>query len=203
MQRVAAGAERTHDAIGAETADDAALLARARAGDREAFGALVSRHHALITALVQQRGGPRAPVPDLVQESFARALANLGGFRGGASFSTWTARIALNLTADWRRTMARHARLAPVADVDQDSVASTQTPAPDAAAANREDGARARVALDALPTSIRLAVTLRYIEELEYEEVAVRLNVSVQRVRTWVSRGLARVRRELGLPGEE
>jgi RNA polymerase sigma factor (sigma-70 family) len=54
-----------------------------------------------------------------------------------------------------------------------------------------------RAALDALPTRLRLAVTLRIVEDLTYEEVASRLAAPVPRVRTWVSRGLGRLRKEL------
>jgi RNA polymerase sigma-70 factor (ECF subfamily) len=181
---------------------DLALLARARAGDRAAFGALVERHHALVTALVRQRGGARAPVEDLVQETFARALANLGGFRGGSSFVTWTASIALHLATDWRRKEQRRARLAPRSEVEADEVASAGAPGAGDAAELREEAERARAALDALPRAQRVAVTLRVVEDLTYDEVAARLAAPVPRVRTWVSRGLSRLRREMGLAEE-
>ena len=61
----------------------------------------------------------------------------------------------------------------------------------------REESVRARAALDALPEAMRIAVTLRVVEDLSYEEVAARLAAPVPRVRTWVSRGLDRLRKEL------
>jgi len=178
---------------------DFALLDRARAGDRAAFAALVDRHHRALASLVRHRAGRRAPVEDLVQETFARALANLGGFRRKASFFTWTATIALNLATDWSRRERRRARLAPRADVEGDDVPA---PAECDAAQRREDVERARAALDALPTTIRLAVTLRIVEDLTYEETATRLGAPVPRVRTWVSRGLGRLRRTLEVRDE-
>jgi RNA polymerase sigma-70 factor (ECF subfamily) len=177
--------------------DDFALLDRARGGDREAFGTLVERHHRTLAALVRQRAGPRAPVEDIVQETFARALANLSLFARRASFLTWTATIALNLATDWARKESRRARLAPRADVPEDDVPHAGALAADAALERREDGARARAALDALPDALRLAVTLRVVQDLPYEEVAARLDAPLPRVRTWVSRGLARLRRNL------
>ena len=131
-----------------------------------------------------------------MQEAFARALANLGGFRGRASFLTWTTSIALNLATDWRRREARRARLAPRAAVEHDDVPSPVVCAATAFEA-REDAQRARAALDELPLNVRLAVTLRVVEDLPYEAVAARLGVGVPRARTWVSRGLARLRRRM------
>src|SRR6186713_854271 len=80
---------------------DFPLLARARAGDREAFARLVERHHVTLASLVRQRAGARAPVEDILQDTFARALTHLPGFRARSSFVTWMATIALNLTSDW------------------------------------------------------------------------------------------------------
>ena len=178
--------------------DDYALLDRARDGDRDAFAVLVERHHRVVAAMVRQRAGPRAPVEDLVQETFARALAHLPGFARRASFPTWTSSIALNLATDWARKEKRRARLAPRADVEGDEV-----PAPALAMdllERREEADRARAALDALPTTLRLAVTLRVVEDLSYDEIAARLDATVPRVRTWVSRGLSRLRRLLEVP---
>jgi RNA polymerase sigma-70 factor (ECF subfamily) len=193
-----AAAHAPSDAAAAtRRAADFALLDRTLEGDRAAFAVLVERHHLVLASLVRQRAGPRAPVEDLVQETFARALANLGGFRRRASFLTWTASIALNLATDWKRRERRRARLAPRADVDGDEVATLASRDVHDAAQRREESERARAALDALPDSLRLAVTLRVVEDLSYEDVASRLAVSVPRVRTWVSRGLGRLRRSL------
>ncbi len=170
------------------------LLARACAGDRLAFARLVERHHVALASLVRQRAGARAPVEDILQDTFARALTHLSGFRARSSFLTWTATIALNLSTDWIRKERRRARLAPRADVDGDAVPGR---CGGDALEVREEAARARAALDTLPVTMRVAVTLRVVEELTYEEVAARLAAPVPRVRTWVSRGLSRLRRSL------
>jgi RNA polymerase sigma-70 factor (ECF subfamily) len=173
---------------------DFPLLARARAGDREAFARLVERHHVTLASLVRQRAGARAPVEDILQDTFARALTHLPGFRARSSFVTWMATIALNLTSDWIRKERRRARLAPRADEDADAVPGRSAADPIEA---REESARARAALDTLPVPMRVAVTLRVVEDLTYEEVAARLAAPVPRVRTWVSRGLGRLRQSL------
>lgn len=187
---------QARSSVASHAAADATLLARARAGDREALAALVERHHAALAALVRQRAGLRAPVEDLLQETFARVLTHLPRFRERASFLTWTAAIALNLATDWLRKERRRARLAPRADVEGDDLPARGAHVDDAAQ-RREDAERARAALDALPMPLRIAVTLRVVQDLPYEDVAARLAVPVPRARTWVSRGLHRLRRDL------
>jgi RNA polymerase sigma-70 factor (ECF subfamily) len=174
--------------------DDRSLLTRAAQGEREAFGVLVERHAGTLSAILRQKAGRHVPVDDLLQEVFARTLANVGTFRGQASYVTWAASIGMNLAIDWRRKRARRERLTPRADVEHDDVAH-----PDGAHAletveRRDEARRARAALDALPDVQRLAITLRVVEELTYDDVAERMGVPVGRVRTWVSRGLKRLR---------
>ena len=182
------------DASAASADGDFPLLARARGGDRDAFARLVERHYVTLASLVRQRAGARAPVEDILQDTFARALTHLPGFRARSSFLTWTATIALNLTTDWIRKERRRARLAPRADEDADALPGRGAADPLEA---REEAARARALLDTLPLQMRVAVTLRVVEDLTYEEVAARLAAPVPRVRTWVSRGLGRLRQSL------
>lgn len=177
--------------------DDAALLARARAGDRAAFGALVARHHRTLAALVRQRHGPSFPLEDLLQESFARTLAGLDGFEGRSSFLTWAAAVTLHLASDWARRDARRRRLVPLAPVDPDRAPAAAERGPAAAAEERDEVRRAREALGRLPEPQRIAVTLRVVESREYEDVARRLGVEAGLARQWVCRGLRRLREEL------
>ncbi|MCE9637901.1 MAG: RNA polymerase sigma factor [Planctomycetes bacterium] len=173
---------------------DRALLDRARAGDRGAFGVLVERHHQSLGAILRPRCGPDVPLDDLVQEVFARTLAHVGGFRSDASFLTWATSIGLHLASDWRRTGERRRRLAPTVDV---AVAEPPCRHADLARAeleSRDDLARARRALDALPDEMRIAVTLRVVEDETYETIAARMNAPLPRVRQWVCRGLKRLR---------
>ncbi len=182
---------------------DAELLARARAGDRGAFGALVGRHHRMLAGLVRQRAGAAAPVEDLLQDVFAKALDKLDGFDGRAAFATWAGAIALNLATDWTRKRSRRSRLAPTSSLGDEEPAHTGGAAPGRALELREEAARARQALDALPLAQRVAVTLRIVEELPYEVVAERVGAPVTTVRTWVSRGLRQVREMLEVTRDE
>jgi RNA polymerase sigma-70 factor (ECF subfamily) len=168
-----------------------------------AFGRLVERHHGTLVAILRQRFGPRAPVEDLVQETLSRTLASLDGFRGEASFLTWAASIALNLATDGARRDLRRRRLAPVAPLDRADGVPGREPCPADAAGERDEARRARAALDRLPAAQRLAVTLRVVESLGYNEVARRLGVREDLARQWVSRGVRALREELRASGAE
>jgi RNA polymerase sigma-70 factor (ECF subfamily) len=189
-------APRTAPKTGAGT-DDADLLARARAGDRAAFGVLVERHHRALAAILRPRCGPSVPMEDLLQEVFARALAHVGTFRSDAAFLTWATSIGLNLASDWRRTAERRRRLVPTVDVDDAEPTTGDGACASRAAEARDEVERARRALDALPTKIRVAVTLRVVEDESYEEIAARMHAPLPRVRQWVCRGLKRLRATL------
>ena len=180
----------------ASVCPDTTLVERVRGGDREAFGILVQRHHRVLAGLIRQRLGPAEPVEDLLQDAFTKALANIDRFAGRSSFVTWAGSIALNLATDWQRKQARR-RLAPPADVEQDVLPDRSRRAPAERMAADEDVLRARQAIEQLPEAQRMAVTLRVIEDLPYTEVADRLAVPVPTVRTWVSRGLRRLRQIL------
>jgi RNA polymerase sigma-70 factor (ECF subfamily) len=174
---------------------DGELLELSRGGDRAAFGELVDRHHRMLAGLIRQRLGPHEPVEDLLQEVFAKALSNLDRFGGRSTFATWAGAIAINLATDWQRKQARRRRLAPTADVEQDAVPDPGRPL--ASVETREEAELAREAIGKLPIRMRLAVTLRVVEDLPYEKVAERLDAPVPTVRTWVSRGLKQVRSAL------
>jgi len=181
---------------------DRELLERSRLGDRAAFGRLVDRHHRAVAAILRQRAGPLAPLEDLVQEVFARALVHLGTFRSDASFLTWAASIGLHLATDWRRREVRRRRLAPPSGVGGDEVPCARRLDGARLAEDRDEVLRARAALDRLPDPVRLAITLRVVEDRSYEDVAARLGVGVPRVRQWVCRGLRRLREMLEVQDE-
>ena len=83
--------------------DSAALVARARGGDRTAFRALFDRHRGDVARLVYRMVGPRAEMEDLVQEVFVQVHRSLRDFRGDARFSTWLHRVTVNVVLMHRR----------------------------------------------------------------------------------------------------
>ncbi len=123
-----------------DLAAERALIARARDGDREAFGALVARHQGLVFKIAGSMLRNRADVEDVAQEAFLRAFAAMSGFRPDAPFGPWIAQIATRACYDRLRQRGRRQ------EVTWDDVAPDQRHAVLALAAGRdaESGVAAR-----------------------------------------------------------
>src|SRR2546427_3692920 len=87
---------------------DAATVARARAGDGDAFRALVERHSRSIFRLAFRMTGNEHDAEDVVQETFLKAYRKLPGFEERAQFGSWVHRIAANCAYDLLRARVRH-----------------------------------------------------------------------------------------------
>ena len=92
-----------------DAAEAAAVLARARQGDSDAFRALVEQHSRTVYRLAFRMTGNEQDAEDVVQESFLRAYRQLGRFESRANFGTWLYRIVANCSVDLMRAkQARH-----------------------------------------------------------------------------------------------
>src|SRR6266540_856445 len=98
---------------------DAAAVARARAGDREAFRTLVERHSRAVFRLAFRITGNEQDAEDVVQESFLRAYRQIGRFEARANFSTWLYRIVANCSVDLMRTKQARRDQSHVQPIDE------------------------------------------------------------------------------------
>lgn len=148
--------------------DDGSLVARARAGDRAALEALVSRHLRDVYDVAVRILGDHDLAQDAVQDAMTNALGALGRFRGEASFRTWLLRIAANAA----RTLARRrGRRREVALEAAEAIPSGAAD-PGVLTVVRDEADRVARAIGRLPEKQRLAVTLRIYQGLSYREVA-------------------------------
>jgi RNA polymerase sigma-70 factor (ECF subfamily) len=179
---------------GMTTETDAAVVRRVLAGDGEAFGVLVARHHDRCLRLAVHLVGDRAEAEDAVQEALLRAYRHLGRYREQDRFAAWLTRILVN---QCRTTAARQRRPLPI-DLEWGGVDGvTEHPADDAAA--REELARALAeALAVLPGDQREAVVLRYADDLTYDEMAAVTGASAAALKMRVQRACRRLRTLLG-----
>ncbi|MBK7643528.1 MAG: RNA polymerase sigma factor [Planctomycetes bacterium] len=175
------------------------LLARARAGDRQAYGELVGLHFARVYSLLHRTTGNHEDAEDLAQETFVRAWTALARFRESSSFSTWVTRIALHLATDHARARAlRHST--PLGEHDP---AQPESHSAAAQSHEAELAAATAHALDCLPPRLRLALVLRVLEGREYAEVAELTGVRPATARTQVMQARSLLTRALArwLPG--
>ena len=166
-------------------ADEAALLARLRAGDARAFETLVITYQHRVFGVAFRMLGSRAEAEEVAQETFLRAHRGLGEFRGEARLGTWLYAIASRLCLTRLASGARrHERS------DDAALLRMPSPAGDAAGAleRQELSAALHDAIAALPEERRIVVVLRDVEGLAYEEIAEALGLELGTVRSRLHR---------------
>jgi RNA polymerase sigma-70 factor (ECF subfamily) len=167
---------------------DAILVRRARLGDGEAFGVLVTRYAGEARRVARAVLGDADAADDAAQDAFLAALRNLSRFDAGRPFGPWLMRIVANAAIDARRRRIVR-RTEPL---DPSLVAGGG--APDRAAERSELADRLRAALAELPERQRIAVTLFDAEGYAHAEIAEILGVPVGTVRSDVFHARRRLR---------
>jgi RNA polymerase sigma-70 factor, ECF subfamily len=174
-------------------ATDEELVRRHLAGERQAFGELITRYTPAVYNLIYRFTGNRAESENLTQETWLRLWQALPRILLDRPLKPYLLRIAFNLCRTW----AAKTHL-PQLDVDeiQDRLAGDSEDVIDrlSQADLRE---RLECAMDSLPPMYRTVMTLRYAEELSYQEIAQVLDLPVNTVRTHLRRARARLRKLL------
>ncbi len=182
---------------------EGALIVRLRAGEMAAFDELVEEYQSLVYALALRILNDAEDARDATQETFLRIYRHIASYRGDASLKTWICRIAINQARSaerwWRRrhrkeTTSLDAPLGPLGlfeEEERTAADSLRCPAasPEDETLARERGRRIEVALRELKKDFRIAVILRDIEGLSYEEIAWVTEVSVGTVKSRIARG--------------
>jgi len=161
--------------------EDAALVTRARAGERLALERLYRRHAPDVTRTVTFLLGPIADVDDVVQDAFIKAFASLGALRDPGSFGAWTGRIAANLARSRLRRRGLFKRLG--LDRGEAEVRLDELARHDLDPEQRADLARISRVLATRPTDERVAWTLRRVEGWPLADVAASLGLSLATVK--------------------
>lgn len=175
---------------------DLALVERANAGDTRAFELLVIKYQRRIERLVGRMVRDVDQVQDITQETFIRAYKALHQFRGEAQFYTWLYRIAVNTAKKALMDMKRSPIITESAlhtggDEDETSRSGQELithETPETVLAAQEIAEAVNAAMEALPEDLRQAVTLREIEGLSYDEIALAMSCPIGTVRSRIFR---------------
>jgi len=181
-----------------EVGDLTELVVAARAGDQQAFEALVRATYADSYTLAYRLTGDEEDARDVVQESYLRAFRGLKRFRGDAQFTTWLYRITANCASTHlgRRAKHRHDELAddaPLADTNPDVDPAARTDA-------RATRDRLNSALRGLPPRLRAVVVLRDVYDLPHEAIAAELGISESAAKVRLHRVRKKLRENLFPP---
>ena len=171
---------------------DRAAIAATRAGNPEAFRALVERHGRGVFRLAYRMLGNRQDAEDVSQEAFFRAYRQLRQFDERAGFSTWLHRIAANCALDLLRARARRRETEPPALETR-----VDKPGPDRLALTAQLQQKLVSALDDLTAMERTAFLLRHWEGLPVEEISRVLGRNSTATRHCIFRAVRKLRRVL------
>ncbi|HEV7519027.1 MAG TPA: sigma-70 family RNA polymerase sigma factor [Thermoanaerobaculia bacterium] len=175
---------------------DLELVERHRVGDAQAFDEIYHRFDQMVFNLALRLSGDGEQAADLTQEIFLRVFRYIGQFRGRSSLKTWIFRIAVN---HCRSCLGRkHLPMQPLAEeADEErsgAVIADPGRGPEELAVAADCGRRVTAGLARLPESFRVAVVLRDLEGLSYEEIAEVLGVRIGTVRSRIARGREQLR---------
>jgi RNA polymerase sigma-70 factor (ECF subfamily) len=182
--------------------DEAALVARAKAGDMDAFSNLVQHYDRRVFRMAKQITQNDDDAEDVLQESFLKAYSHLDDFQGNSKFYTWLVRIAVNeaLMKLRKRRSDRTVPLDDPIDTGEDSVAreiAVWEDNPEQKYSREEMAAILDQAVQSLKPAYRTVFILRDIEEMSIEETAEALNLSISAVKSRLLRARLQLREKL------
>ena len=171
---------------------DNELVRRVQRGDSAAFDLLVRKYQHRIAALIGRYVADWSECQDIAQDTFIRAYRAIGSFRGDAQFYTWLHRIAVNTA---KNHLVASNRRPPTDDIDvadaeqfESGLRLRDNDTPERELMREQLERTVMQAVDALPEELRMAITLREVEGLSYEDIAQRMDCPIGTVRSRIFR---------------
>lgn len=161
----------------------AEIIEACRRGDRDAFRALYETYKDRVYSIaLYYFHGDASAAGDVTQQVFLKLMTAIAQFRGEAGFSTWLYRMVVNACTDVSR---RRKPTVEPSVIDQHAAPGSQ----EEDFTQSQTASAVRDAVAGLPDRFRIAVLLRYFDELSYEEMAKVLQCSAGTVASRLSRG--------------
>ncbi|MBX9795482.1 MAG: sigma-70 family RNA polymerase sigma factor [Sphingomonas sp.] len=169
----------------------AALLIRVGDGDRAALSDVYRRTSAKLFGICLRICGERQAAEDVLQEVYLTVWKRAAGYEPGrASPITWLATIARNRAIDWRRAQGTR----PTAPIDDAAPVADDRPGAEQVMLADEAGRRLHFCLDQIEERARAAIRTAFFDGVTYVELAERQGVPLGTMKSWVRRGLMRLR---------
>ena len=180
---------------------DRELVQRVQDGDSAAFDLLVRKYQHRIVALIGRYVADWSECQDVAQEAFLRAYRALGSFRGDAQFYTWLHRIAVNTA---KNHLVASNRRPPTGDIDvadaeqfDSGIRLRDNDTPERELMRQQMEQTVMRAVEALPEELRVAITLREVEGMSYEDIAEKMDCPIGTVRSRIFRAREAIDQEL------
>jgi RNA polymerase sigma-70 factor (ECF subfamily) len=178
-----------------ESSEDQAYIDRVKAGDSLAYACLVDKYKNMAFTIALKVTGNREEAEDVAQEGFLKAYQQLGTFAGRSKFSTWLYTIVYRTALNHRQRNRNHPfSLDPQADHQQP--AAHTTPANEQLQAKQEQQ-YVKEAIDRLPPTEALLVTLYYLDENSTREIGEITGMSLANIKIKLFRARKRLEKDL------
>ena len=171
---------------------DQALVERVQKGEKAAFDILVRKYEHKLANVISRYIRDPSEVLDVSQEAFIKAYRALPNFRGESAFYTWLYRIAINTAKNY---LVAAGRRPPKDDIDAQDAEQFEAGSglkeyatPERLVLSDELAVTIQDAIDELPEELRVAIVLRELEGLSYEEIASAMECPIGTVRSRIFR---------------
>ncbi len=177
--------------MGSDNNNDKELVARAKEGDTQAFDVLVQKYQYKVLNLVGRYvQGDEAQ--DVAQEAFIKAYRGLKNFRGDSAFYTWLYRVAVNSAKNYLMSSGKRKSKQQV-DIDDAEYFDEATllrdqHTPEHMLQTDELEVKVFEAISSLPEDLKIALTLREMDGMSYEDIADTVGCPIGTVRSRIFR---------------
>jgi RNA polymerase sigma-70 factor (ECF subfamily) len=184
-----------------ENNTDQQLVELVQRGDSKAFDLLVLKYQQRIISLVSRFVRNQADALDVTQDAFIKAYRALPNFRGESAFYTWLYRIAVNtaknyLVSQSRRNVNNEIDIADIEQYEGENALKDYS-TPENLLLRDEIEATVLKSIEELPEDLRVAITLREVEGMSYEDIAVAMDCPIGTVRSRIFRAREAIDKEL------
>jgi RNA polymerase sigma-70 factor, ECF subfamily len=171
---------------------DITLVERVQQGDKRAFDLLVRKYQHKIVGVISRYISDWSECQDVAQEAFIRAYRAIAAFRGDSQFYTWMYKIAINTAKNY---LVSQGRRPPTDDIAIDDAVQLDGGArlkdratPEHELLRQEIEQTVFDTVEQLPEDLKIAITLREVDGLSYEEIAETMNCPIGTVRSRIFR---------------
>lgn len=172
---------------------DEQLVTLTQSGDQQAFGLLVEKYQNRLYRVILRIIKNQSLVEDLVQESFIKAYRSISNFRGDSAFYTWLYKIGLNTARNYLSDKKRHPEIDGAVELDDldylNSVPELlSNESPESELSNKQIAKSVNDSIEVLPSDLKLAITLREIDGLSYEQISIIMDCPIGTIRSRIFR---------------
>ena len=179
--------------VNPERAIDQKLVEKAQRGDKKAFGMLVEKYQRRLNRLLSRMVRDQSEIEDIVQDSFIKAYRAINNFRGDSAFYTWLYRIGINTAKNHLVKLGKRPKAMNDVEIEEienfeDAPDLRNHETPESTMMSSEIVASVNQTIEALPSELREAISLREMDGLSYEEISDLMNCPIGTVRSRIFR---------------